>query len=77
MIRGYAIAQGAGTQVLVSVPWLLFAGKAAEGLSKAMLMAAAWVINIAVAERIIRRRITPVRRAGPARTSAGVTAETA
>jgi uncharacterized membrane protein YozB (DUF420 family) len=34
MIRGYAIAQGAGTQVLVSVPWLVLTGKSAEGLSR-------------------------------------------
>jgi uncharacterized membrane protein YozB (DUF420 family) len=76
MIRGYAIAQGAGTQVLVSVPWLLLAGKAAEGLSKTLLMAAAWVINIAAAEWIIRRRPAAQRRTEPARTSACVMAET-
>ena len=76
MIRGYAIALGAGTQVLTNVPWLLFAGKP-EGLSRALLMAAGWVINVAVAEWVIRRRIIPARLTGPARTSAGVTAETA
>jgi hypothetical protein len=35
------------------------------------------VINVGVAEWIIRRRIIPARLTGPARTSAGVTAETA
>jgi hypothetical protein len=42
------------------VSWLLFVGKP-EGLGRALLMAASWVINIAVAEWIIRRRITPGR----------------
>ncbi len=55
MIRGYAIALGAGTQVLTNVPWLLFVGKP-EGLSRALLMAAGWLINVGVAEWIIRRR---------------------
>jgi hypothetical protein len=70
MIRGYAIAQGAGTQVLVSVPWLLFAGKSADGLSKTVLMATAWMINIAIAEWLIRRRPTPKRLTEPAPTAA-------
>lgn len=55
MIRGYAIAQGAGTQVLTNLPWILVVGTPGE-VTGAMLMAAGWVINLAVAERIIRRR---------------------
>jgi hypothetical protein len=70
MIRGYAIALGAGTQILTNVPWLLFVGKP-EGLSRALLMAAGWVINVGVAEWIIRRRITPARLTGPARHARG------
>jgi len=61
MIRGYAIAQGAGTQVVVSVPWVLIAGKAATGTPRAFLLAAGWVINICIAEWIISRR-GPFRR---------------
>jgi hypothetical protein len=57
MIRGYAIAQGAGTQVLTHVPWILAVGPV-DKLSKGLLMLAAWVINLAVAEWIIRRRPT-------------------
>ncbi|MGH3458772.1 DUF2306 domain-containing protein [Aeromicrobium sp.] len=62
MIRAYAIALGAGTQVFT-----LGFGKAIIGssdLSIALLQGAAWVINLAVAELFIRRR--SVRR--PART---------
>lgn len=54
MIRGYAIAMGAGTQVLTHAPYFLLVGKPGE-LSKAVLMGAGWVINVVVAEWIIRK----------------------
>jgi uncharacterized membrane protein len=54
-IRGYAIGLGAGTQVFTQLPWILVAGPL-DKPSKALLMAAGWAINIAVAEWIIRRR---------------------
>ena len=63
MARGYAIGLGAGTQVLTLVAGELIAGPPSE-LSRALLMGAAWVINLAVAEWIIRRRpAAPVRTA--------------
>ncbi|MGZ3273489.1 MAG: DUF2306 domain-containing protein [Caulobacteraceae bacterium] len=55
MIRSYSIGQGAGTQVLTHLPWLLLAG-APGPLSRAVLMGAGWLINILVAEWIIFRR---------------------
>jgi hypothetical protein len=64
MIRGYAIGLGAGTQVLVSAPWFLIVGTPGE-LARALLLGAGWVINLAVAERVIRRQTAaPVRAAG-------------
>ncbi|HEY4303239.1 MAG TPA: DUF2306 domain-containing protein [Gemmatimonadaceae bacterium] len=54
MIRAYAIAMGAGTQVLTHLPWFIFVGKPAEA-PRAFLMAAGWVINIIVAELVIAR----------------------
>ncbi|MEP6496262.1 MAG: DUF2306 domain-containing protein, partial [bacterium] len=65
MIRGYAIGMGAGTQVLTHLPWFIFVGRPGE-LSRAVLMGAGWVINLVVAERIIRksRRALDVIRAG-------------
>lgn len=55
MIRGYAIGLGAGTQVFT-----LWAGESLAGppgeLSRALLMGAGWVINLAVAEWAIRRK---------------------
>jgi uncharacterized membrane protein len=53
MIRGYAIGQGAGTQALVFLPWMLILGVPSE-LNRDLLMIAAWLINLAVAEWIIR-----------------------
>jgi uncharacterized membrane protein len=54
IIRGYAIGQGAGTQALVGVPLFLLFGKPSE-LNNALMMGACWIINLAVAEWIIRR----------------------
>jgi uncharacterized membrane protein len=64
MLRAYAIGMGAGTQVLTGMVAAAFADPPTE-LSRALLMGVAWVINLAVAEWIIRRR--PAR---PARTAA-------
>jgi uncharacterized membrane protein len=58
MIRGYAIGMGAGTQVFTLLPWTVVAGEPGW-LPRALLMGAAWAINAAVAEWIIRR---PARR---------------
>jgi uncharacterized membrane protein len=55
IIRGYAIGQGAGTQALVGMSWFLIAGKPSE-FNSALMMGACWVVNLAVAEWIIRRR---------------------
>ena len=55
MMRGYAIGLGAGTQVFTHVPWLLFFGVPDE-LTRALLMAAGWIINIIIVEWIIRKR---------------------
>lgn len=56
MIRAYAIGLGAGTQVLTHLPWfLLVDGKPGE-LARGLMMGAGWVINVVVAEWIIRKR---------------------
>jgi uncharacterized membrane protein YozB (DUF420 family) len=66
MMRGYALGLGAGTQVVT-----LLLGEIALGppdvLARALLMGAAWVINLALAEWIMRRRPSPARTAHPAR----------
>jgi uncharacterized membrane protein len=54
MIRAYALGSGTGTQVLtLGIPTLVF-GEPSQ-LGTALEMLAGWLINIAVAERIIRR----------------------
>ena len=58
MMRGYAIGLGAGTQVLTLLAGEVIAGPPSE-LSRALLMGAAWVINLAVAEWAIRKRPAP------------------
>ncbi|MBF9130766.1 DUF2306 domain-containing protein [Plantactinospora sp. S1510] len=73
MIRGYAIGQGAGTQALTHLPWMLFLGMPGE-TGRALLVAAGWVINLAVAEWIIRgrRTVRTLRSTTGAGTGAGI-----
>lgn len=66
MTRGYAIGLGAGTQALILMAGEMIAGKPSE-LSRALMMGASWVINLAVAEWVIRKRP-----AHPARTASVV-----
>ncbi|MFF4778335.1 DUF2306 domain-containing protein [Microtetraspora fusca] len=54
MIRAYAIGMAAGTQAFTQLPWMLLVGPLGE-IPRALLMAAGWIINLAVAEWIIRR----------------------
>ena len=58
MTRAYAIGLGAGTQALTGMVGELVLGTPNE-LENALLMGAAWVINLAIAERSLRRRRTP------------------
>lgn len=56
MIRGYAVGIGAGTQVFTTLPWVIANGGASPDPTTAVvLLAAGWIINLAVAEVIIRR----------------------
>ena len=59
MIRAYALGQGAGTQVLVLGPGVLVLGEVL-GPTRDLLMTLAWVINLAVAELVIRRPHAPL-----------------
>ena len=54
MRRAYAIAMGAGTQALSQLPLLLLFSPPGP-FTLALLMGAAWLLNIAVAEWLIRR----------------------
>ena len=65
MMRGYALGLGAGTQALTHLPWFLFPAIQGE-LTRALFMGAGWVINLVVAEWIIRGRPTDQIRAAAA-----------
>ena len=55
MTRAYAIGLGAGTQVFTHLPWfILIEGKPGES-GRTVMMGAGWVINVLVAEWIIRK----------------------
>ncbi len=62
MRRAYAIGLGAGTQALTQLPLLLLFGAPNE-LTLALMMGAAWVVNLAVAEWLIRRERRAATRA--------------
>lgn len=55
MTRGYAIGVGAGSQAVVGITWLLLVGPA-DVATRAVLLGAGWVINVAVAEYVIHQR---------------------
>ena len=55
MIRAYAIGQGASTQGLVIMFCHVISGEEPSGFTRDVLMTFAWVINIFVAEWIIRK----------------------
>lgn len=75
MTRAYAIGLGAGTQVLIFLPFTLLLGAPAP-LVHTALMTAGWVVNLVVAELVIRRRARTGRpRAGARATAAPVGAD--
>ncbi len=57
MIRAYAIGLGAGTQVFTHLPWFLLVKSTPSETPRAVMMGTGWIINVLVAEWIIRRRL--------------------
>jgi len=53
MRRAYAIGLGAGTQALIQIPPLVLLGEPSD-TGRALMMGAGWVVNLAVAEWLIR-----------------------
>ncbi|MCB0033681.1 MAG: DUF2306 domain-containing protein [Anaerolineales bacterium] len=62
MMRAYAIGMGAGTQVFTHLPWFLFPSIQSE-LARSLCMAAGWLINLAIAEWLIYKRLSRPKRA--------------
>ena len=55
MVRAYALTLGAATQTVMLLPVFLIFGEV-EGLATDLAFISAWVINLVVAEVLIRRR---------------------
>jgi uncharacterized membrane protein len=55
MMRGYALGQGAGMQVVILLPWMLLIG-APSVLQRDLLMSLAWLVNLFFAEWVIQRQ---------------------
>jgi hypothetical protein len=55
MTRAYALGVAAGTQAIFLIPGSIIFGSSHE-LSRAAAMGAAWLVNLGVAELVIRRR---------------------
>ena len=55
VIRAYAIGMGLGTVALVFIPLYIVTGQPPIGLTSDILLVVTWLLNIAVAEMVIRR----------------------
>lgn len=62
MARAYAIGQGAGTQALVHLVWMVFFPLPGE-VERAWLLGGGWIINVVVVEVVLRRGHSVPRRA--------------
>ncbi|MCA0143953.1 DUF2306 domain-containing protein [Blastococcus sp. LR1] len=71
MLRGYALGLGAGTQVITAGVWLAVVGGTGSA-TEAWPMGAGWLINLAVAEWLIRRRAVVRARRSPSAPAATV-----
>ena len=59
MIRAYAIGMGTGTVALIMFPIYLITGKPPTGLASDIVVVGMWLLNIALAEWVVRRLALP------------------
>ena len=59
MLRAYAIGQGASTQTILGISWILVVGSEATGPVRESMMVSAWVLNLIVTELLIWRLFGP------------------
>lgn len=62
MVRAYAIGQGASTQTVLGISWIIVVGSEAMGPARDGLMISAWVVNLLAAEIFIRAKLKPLKR---------------
>ena len=65
MLRAYAIGQGASTQTVLGLIWMIALGSEALGPTRDVLMIGSWVLNLIVAELLIRRFLRPKAKVAP------------
>jgi hypothetical protein len=63
MTRAYALGVAAGTQAIFLIPVSMMLGSAHE-VGRAVAMGGAWLVNLGVAELVIRRRVRRARMKG-------------
>lgn len=57
MIRAFALGHGASTQAVFGLAYAVALGAEAVGFERDVMMAAAWLLNVLIAEVIIRRTL--------------------
>lgn len=62
MVRAYAIGQGASTQTVLGIVWIIAVGSEAMGPLRDGLMIFAWVVNLVGAEIFVRAKLRPPKR---------------
>jgi len=55
MLRAYAIGQGASTQSILLIAWIVIQGTEPLGLARDSMMVSAWVLNLVAAELVVQR----------------------
>ena len=61
MLRAYAIGQGASTQTLIGIGWMILYGTEPTGSPRDAMMVFAWAFNLLIAEVLIGVVLTPKR----------------
>lgn len=64
MLRAYAIGQGASTQAILGIGWMIVFGTEPQGALRDGLMVLAWGLNLLVAEVLIGRLLAPKKLTG-------------
>lgn len=66
MLRVYAIGQGASTQALLGIGWIVIFDAEPAGLMRDVFMVHCWLLNLVAAEILIHRSIINARTMSPA-----------
>ena len=66
MLRAYAIAQGASTQALFGIAWMIIFGTEPAGFMRDVFMVLCWLLNMLAAEIFIHQLNLNMRSSAPA-----------